>query len=73
MYLVAVPVLALCLIQLHSAGKASLRELLCMAGFLGGMLALSASVVFGRFWFRLVPDGKKLQALLRQFESAAAE
>jgi hypothetical protein len=70
MYLIAIPVLALCIWQLYSVGKISSRELISMVSFLGGALALSGGVVFAKYWLGLVPAGKKLNALLSQFEES---
>jgi hypothetical protein len=68
MYLIALPVLALCMWQLHSAGKISARELSSMAAFLGLALALSAGSVALKYRFSLIPKGRKLKALLSQFD-----
>jgi hypothetical protein len=66
MYLIALPVLALCMWQLHSVGKISSRELSSMAAFLGVALALSAGSVLLKYRFSILPKRKKLKALLSQ-------
>ena len=71
MYLIALPVLAVCMWQLHSVGKVSSRELISMGTFLGGALAVSAGAVLARYWFSLVPKRQKLKVLLSQFEQVA--
>ena len=68
MYGIALPVLALCMWQLHSVSKISVRELVSMIAFLGSALAVSGGAVLANYWFKLVPRGQKLKALLKQFE-----
>ncbi|MBC8096208.1 MAG: hypothetical protein H7Y43_10375 [Akkermansiaceae bacterium] len=71
MYVIALPVLALSIGQLHSAGKVPSRELISMVTFLGGALALSAGAVAAKYWFSLVPKARMLKALLSQFREPA--
>ena len=71
MYLIALPVLAFSIWQLHSVGKVSSRELISMVTFLGGALALSAGAVLAKYWFSLVPKARKLKALLSQLRELA--
>ena len=68
LYVITLPVLAFAIWQLHSVGKVSSRELVSLVTFLGSALALSAGAVLARYRFGLVPEGRKLKALLNQFE-----
>lgn len=67
MYAISIPALACALWQLHAVGKTSSREMLSMAIFFAAVLGLSAAAVFARYRFRLVPQQKHLEALLKQF------
>lgn len=67
MYAVFIPVLACGVWQLHSVGKTSSREMLSMTIFFAVVLGLSAAGVFARYRFRLVPQQKHLETLLKQF------
>ena len=67
MYAIFIPVLACGVWQLHSVGKTSSREMLSMTIFFAVALGLGAAAVFARYRFRLVPQQKHLEALLRQF------
>jgi hypothetical protein len=71
MYLIALPIMAFSIWQLHSVGKVSSRELISMVTFLGGALALSACALLAKYRFSLVPKGQKLKALLSQFRQVA--
>ena len=66
MYLIVVPVLGFGMWQLVNVGKVSSRELVSMVIFLGGALAISALAVFARYRLRLLPEGEKIEDLLRQ-------
>jgi hypothetical protein len=67
MYAVFIPALACAVWQLHSVGKTSSREMLSMTIFFATALCLGAGAVCARYRFRLVPQQKHLDALLRQF------
>jgi hypothetical protein len=71
LYAIFVPVLAISIWQLHSAGKASTRELFSMAIFFGSVLLLSGAGVFARYRFRLKPQHNRLKALLHHYEEPA--
>jgi hypothetical protein len=71
LYAIFVPVLAISIWQLHSAGKASIRELFSMAIFFGSVLLLCGAGVFARYRFRLKPQHDHLKALLRHYEDPA--
>lgn len=71
LYAIFVPVLAISIWQLHSAGKASTRELFSMAIFFGSVLLLSGAGVFARYRFRLKPQHNHLKALLHHYEEPA--
>lgn len=67
MYAVSIPVLACAMWQLHGVGKTSSRELVSMTIFFGTVLSVCAIGVFVRYRFRLVPQQKHLESLLKQF------
>ena len=66
MYVIVLPVLGFSIWQLHSVGKIAPREAVSMVAFLGGALVLSAGAVLARYWIGLVPEGRRLEALLAQ-------
>ncbi len=66
LYLIVIPLLVLAMQQLHAVGKVSLHELISMAVFFGGMLLASAVVVAFRYFGRLLPQQKQLDALLSE-------
>ena len=68
LYAIFVPVLAISIWQLHSAGKASSREIVSMAIFFGSVLLLCGAGVFARYRFRLKPQHHHLKALLHHYE-----
>ncbi len=67
MYAIFIPVLAYAVWQLHVVGKTSSRELVSMTIFFGAVLGVCAIGVFVRYRFRLVPQQKHLESLLKQF------
>jgi len=71
LYAIFLPILAVGIWQLHSAGKASTRELFSMGVFFGSVLLLCGTGVFARYRFRLKPQHKHLIALLRCYEQGA--
>lgn len=70
MYAVVLPILVMSVWQLHSVGKVSARELVSMGIFLGSALALSAGAALSNYWISLVPEGRKIETLLGQFEQS---
>jgi len=66
LFAIMIPVLALTMQQLHTAGKVSSRELLSMAVFFGGILLLSGAGIAARYFGRLLPQQRKLDALLTE-------
>ena len=64
LFAIMIPVLALTVQQLHAVGKVSSRELLSMAVFFGGVLLLSGAGIAARYFGRLLPQQRKLNALL---------
>lgn len=65
---IMIPLLALAMQQLHAMGKVSDRELACMAAFFGGALLLGAAGMAVRYFGRLRPQQKRLDALLTELE-----
>jgi hypothetical protein len=66
-----IPILAIGIWQLHSAGKASTRELFSMGIFFGNVLLLCGAGVFARYRFRLKPQHKHLKALRHHYKEGA--
>ncbi len=66
--LVFVLILPLLMYQLHLAGKASVRELVCMAILFGGALAVAAGLMAFKYFRRLRPEQKRMETLLRSYE-----
>jgi hypothetical protein len=70
LYAIMIPLLALAMHQLQTAGKASPRELTSMGVFFGGVLALCGAGVMARYFGRLLPQQRQLEELLRNSEQA---
>jgi len=66
MHLIFIPVLFLAMRQLHGAGKVSGRELYSMALLFGGALSISALMMTGIFFGRLLPQQRRLKGLLAE-------
>jgi hypothetical protein len=66
LFAIMIPLLALVMRQLHIAGKVSLNELVCMAAFFGGTLLLSGGGIAARYFGRLLPQQKQLDAVLAE-------
>jgi hypothetical protein len=64
LFVIMIPLLAVSMQQLHVAGKVSARELVCMGVFFGGTLLLSAAGIASRYFGRLLPQQRKLNALI---------
>lgn len=71
LYAVMIPLLALAMRQLGAAGKASSSELASMAVLFGGVLLLSGAGIAARYFTRLLPQQKRLEALLAELTSEA--
>lgn len=72
LYVILIPVLALVMQQLHTVGKVSARELTSMAVFFGGVLLISAVGIAARYFGRLLPQQKQLDALLVELTAEKA-
>ncbi len=66
LFAIVIPLLALVMRQLHVSGKASSNELACMAAFFGGTLLLSGGGIAARYFGRLLPQQKQLDAVLAE-------
>lgn len=66
LYVILIPVLVLTMQQLQAVGKVSPRELTSMAVLFGGALLISAIGVAVRYFGRLLPQQKQLDALLME-------
>lgn len=65
------PVLAVLLNQLVATGKMAPHEMQSAAIVLGGALALSAGWMVVKYVIQLAPERRHLEALIRQYETAA--
>jgi hypothetical protein len=70
MFALMIPVLAASLGQLQAAGKASGRELLSMGIFFGGVLLVSGAGIAARYFGRVLPQERQLNALLAELNEA---
>ena len=66
LFAIMLPLLAVSVQQLHAAGKASAHELASMAGFFGAVLLLSGAGIAARYFGRLLPQQRQLDALLAE-------
>ena len=66
LFAIMIPLLALSIQQLHAAGKVSARELVSMAVFFGGTLLLCGAGIAARYFTRLLPQQRRLDALLAE-------
>ena len=71
LYAIFIPVLATGIWQLHSAGKASTREIFSMCVFFGSVLLLCGAGVFARYRLRLKPQHEHLKSLLHHYQDLA--
>lgn len=71
LYVIMIPLLALAMRQLHAAGKVSERELISMAFFFGAVLLLGGAGIAARYFARLQPQQKRLDALLAELADEA--
>ena len=66
LYAVMLPLLALSMQQLHTAGKVSARELMSMAALFAGVFLSGGAGIAARYFGRLLPQQKQLHALLAE-------
>jgi hypothetical protein len=71
LYVIMIPLLALALRQLHLVGKVSERELTSMGLFFGAALLLGGFGIAVRYFARLLPQQKRLDALLAELAGEA--
>lgn len=71
LYVIMIPFLALAIRQLHAVGKVSERELTSMALFFGAVLLLGGAGIALRYFVRLQPQQKRLDALLTELADGA--
>jgi len=64
LFAIMVPLLWVSARQLSAVGKVSPSELVSMLAFFGGVLFLSAAGIAARYFVRLVPQQRRLKALL---------
>jgi hypothetical protein len=68
LFIITVPLLVLAMQQLQGVGKISSRELLSMALFFGATLLGSGAVIATRYFGSLLPNQKRIEDLLSQFD-----
>ena len=71
LFAIMIPVLALSMSQLQATGKVSARELTSMAIFFGGVLLVSSAGVAARYFGRVLPQQRQLNALLGELDEQA--
>lgn len=71
LYVIMIPLLALGMRQLHAVGKVSERELTSMAIFFGAVLLFGGIGIAVRYFIRLRPQQRRLNALLAELADGA--
>ena len=71
LFAIMIPLLAVSMQQLHAVGKASSRELISMAFFFSGILLLSGAGIAARYFGRVLPQQRQLNALLAELTNEA--
>lgn len=71
LYVIMIPLLALGMRQLHAVGKVSERELTSMAIFFGAVLLFGGLGIAVRYFIRLRPQQRRLNALLAELVDVA--
>ena len=66
LFAIMIPVLAVSIWQLRTTDKVSAREMTSMAIFFGGVLLVSGASVIARYFGRLLPQQRQLNALLAE-------
>jgi len=66
LYVIMIPLLGFAMRQLHTIGKVSERELTSMAIFFGALFLVGGIVIAARYFVRLQPQQKRLNALLAE-------
>lgn len=66
LFAIMIPLLAVAMQQLHAVGKMSSPELSSMAVLFGGVLLLSGAGIAARYFGRLLPQQRQLDALLTE-------
>jgi hypothetical protein len=64
LFAIMIPLLALSVSRLHSAQKVSGRELVSMTIFFGTILSPSAAGIAARYFLRVLPKQRQLDALV---------
>jgi hypothetical protein len=71
LFAIMIPFLALAVQQLHAVGKASSREMICMAIFFGGVLLIGGAGIAARYFGRVLPQQRKLNEMLAEMSGQA--
>lgn len=71
LFVVMIPLLAVTMTQLHAVGKVSARELTSMACLFGITLLVCAAGMAARYFGRLLPERKQLEAVLAELTDEA--
>jgi hypothetical protein len=72
LYIALIPFLALVMQQLHAVEKVSSRELISMAIFFGATLLVCGAGIAARYFARLLPQQRQLNALLVELTNEAS-
>jgi hypothetical protein len=67
LFAIMIPILAVSMMQLQAVGKMSPRDTTSMALVFGSALLLSGCGVAARYFWRIMPQGRRLEALLAEF------
>jgi len=71
LYAIMIPLLAVAMRQLYTVGKVSERELISMVIFFGAVLLLGGAGIAARYFARVLPQKKQLDALLTELTGEA--
>lgn len=71
LFVIMTPILAVVAQQLHVAGKVSSKDLTSMAIFFGGIFLMSGAGLAARYFGRVLPQQRKLNALLAEMTAQA--
>jgi hypothetical protein len=71
LFAITTPILALSILQLTLAGKVSPRELPSMVAFFGTALLVGALLILTRYFGRVLPEARRLKALLGELAEEA--
>lgn len=71
LFVIMIPLLAVAVQQLHATGKVSAKDLASMAIFFGGIFLVSGVGIAAKYFGRVLPQQRKLNALLAEMTDQA--